>query len=64
MRLRSFLFASTLLAALPCLGCRNLDRFDTQGKGAYCGDLVRGPSFQDGIVVDDSPGLLRLLSSP
>lgn len=60
MRFCSLSLGAALLAALPSLGCRNLDRFDTQGKGAYCGDLVSGPSFHDGIVADDTPELLRL----
>lgn len=47
-----------LLAASS--SCRNLDRFDTEGKGAYCGDLVSGPSFHDGFVPDEAPALLRL----
>jgi hypothetical protein len=49
-----------LLALLGVLSCRNLDRFDTEDKGAYCGALVSGPSFQDGFVPDEAPELLRL----
>ncbi|MDF3066858.1 MAG: hypothetical protein K0R38_2459 [Polyangiaceae bacterium] len=48
------------LFALPALSCRNLDRFDTGEKGAFCGDLVSGPSFHDGFVPDLSPALLRV----
>jgi hypothetical protein len=40
--------------------CRNLERFDTGEGGAYCGDLVSGPSFHDGFVPDESPALLRV----
>jgi hypothetical protein len=53
----------TGFAALGCLltlSCRNLDRFDTGDHGAYCGDLVSGPSFHDGFVPDDAPALLRV----
>jgi hypothetical protein len=54
---RSFL---ALVALLALASCRNLDRFDTGEKGAYCGDLVSGPSFHDGFVPDEAPALLRL----
>jgi hypothetical protein len=60
MRSRSLLHCAVLFAAGSALGCRNLERFDTQDKGAYCGDLVTGPSFHDGIVADAAPELLRL----
>ncbi len=60
MRLVSVRSPIVLAALLATLSCRNLDRFDTERKGAYCGDLVAGPSFQDGFIIDDSPALLRL----
>lgn len=53
-------FSLALVALSSALGCRNLDRFDTHGKGAYCGDLVSGPSFHDGFVEDGVPAILRL----
>jgi hypothetical protein len=43
------------------LGCRSLDRFDTQGNAAFCGNLVAGPTFFDGFVPEGQPGaLLRM----
>ena len=37
-------------ALLATSSCKNLERFDTHGEAAYCGDLVSGPSFHDGFV--------------
>lgn len=37
-----------LVAAAP--GCSSLDRFDTRGDAAFCGDLVRAPRFQGGLL--------------
>lgn len=55
------LLSLSLLGMLSCtLSCRNLDRFDTSEGGAYCGDLVSGPSFHDGMVPDEAPALLRM----
>lgn len=42
---------AVLLATLP-LSCRSLDRFDTPGNAAFCGHLVAGPSFNDGVVAE------------
>jgi hypothetical protein len=42
------------------LSCRSLDRFDTSGDAAFCGDLVSGPSFHDGFVAEGEPWNLRL----
>lgn len=32
------------------LGCSSLDRFETSGGAAFCGDLVRAPRFQGGLL--------------
>lgn len=45
------LWPPVLLAALA-LSCRSLDRFDTPGDAAFCGQLVAGPNFHDGFVGD------------
>lgn len=37
-------------ALLATAACRNVERFDTKGAEAYCGDLVSGPTFHDGFV--------------
>lgn len=40
-----------LLAALGCtVGCNSLERFDTRGDAAFCGELVRAPRFQGGLL--------------
>jgi hypothetical protein len=41
-----------LLALLG--GCDNLDRFDTPGAAAYCGELVAPKFAQDGLLPDDA----------
>lgn len=43
---------------LTTLSCRNLERFDTKGNEAYCGQLVSAPDFHDGFVPDGLPELL------
>jgi hypothetical protein len=52
--------AATVRVVVPCLvvllvgsACQNLDRFDTKGSAAYCGDLVAADFVQDGLVPDD-----------
>ena len=40
------------LLGVLALSCRNLDRFDTPGKAAFCGHLVTGPNFEDGLVAE------------
>lgn len=49
------------LVALATLSCRNIDRFDTNGTAAYCGELVSPPAFQDGFVPDASPEVILAL---
>lgn len=44
---------------LTTLSCRSIDRFDTKGEAAYCGDLVSGPSFTDGFLPALTPPQLR-----
>lgn len=51
---------SWLGLAVFSLSCRSLERFDTTGDPAFCGDLVSGPSFHDGFVVDGKPWTLSL----
>jgi len=55
----ALLFAS-LVALSSALSCRNLDRFDTRGNAAFCGDLVSGPSFHDGFIPAGQPAVLRM----
>jgi hypothetical protein len=50
----------TLATSLSMLGCRDLERFDTKLGQAYCGDLVSGPSFDDGFWPINQPKLLRM----
>lgn len=49
-----------LVAALCSLSCRNLDRFDTTGDPAFCGEMVSGPSFHDGFIAAGQPQRLGL----
>ncbi|HKY36734.1 MAG TPA: hypothetical protein VJN18_12380 [Polyangiaceae bacterium] len=50
-----------LCALLATTACRDLERFDTKGDAAYCGDLVSGPAFHDGFVADEvEPPTIRL----
>ena len=37
------------------LGCKGLERFDTRGDAAFCGDMVSGPAFNDGFIADGQP---------
>jgi hypothetical protein len=36
------------------LGCRDLERFDTDGAAAYCGELTGSP-FADALTADSAP---------
>lgn len=54
-----WLRASLSLVLLSTLGCRSIDRFDTRGDAAYCGELVSGP-FYDGFVPIDKPAKLMM----
>jgi hypothetical protein len=46
--------------SLGALSCRDLSRFDTHGElEAYCGELVSGPSFNDGFLPDGVPKVLK-----
>lgn len=31
-------------------GCSSIERFATKGNAAYCGDLVSGPAFHEGLL--------------
>jgi hypothetical protein len=57
-------FGLPLLGVLAALSasCRSLDRFDTKGDPAFCGDLVVGPSFTKGFIgAKQEPPLLSLM---
>jgi hypothetical protein len=41
-------------------GCRSLDKFDTSGASAFCGELVGAELFQDGFVPDNTRPNLNL----
>jgi hypothetical protein len=43
---------------LTTLSCRSLERFDTKGNEAFCGQLVSAPDFHDGFVPDGHPEVL------
>jgi hypothetical protein len=45
---------------LMTLSCRNLDRFDTKGAAAFCGQLVSTPAFNDGFVPEAEHGQPQL----
>jgi hypothetical protein len=46
--------------AFACAGCTSIDRFDTDGSAAYCGQMVGSPAFHEGILPDGVPPTLRL----
>jgi len=48
------------VALLALLGCSTLDRFDTPGQAAYCGELVGSPSFQEGFLPSGAEPSLEL----
>jgi len=58
MTSRSALLLTSLGALLLTLSCRSLDRFDTRGDAAFCGNLVSGPSFHDGFIPAGQPAVL------
>ena len=60
MRSRALLSFAPLGILLTTLSCRSLDRFDTPGKAAFCGELVSGPSFYDGFVPAGEPAVLKM----
>jgi len=60
MTSRAFLSVVPLALALTTLSCRDLERFDTKGNEAYCGQLVSAPDFQDGFVPKKEEGLPQL----
>ncbi|MBN1605461.1 MAG: hypothetical protein JW940_02455 [Polyangiaceae bacterium] len=47
-------WAMCLLLVSQLGGCDNLDRFDTPGDAAYCGELVAPTFAQDGLLPDDT----------
>jgi hypothetical protein len=58
MTSRALVSLAPLGVLLATLSCRSLDRFDTPGKAAFCGELVSGPSFHDGFVAVGEPAVL------
>jgi hypothetical protein len=57
MTSRALLSVVPLGFMLTTLSCRDLDRFDTKGNAAYCGQLVSAPDFHEGFVPDGLPEL-------
>jgi hypothetical protein len=58
---RSGLLLLAVLAALSA-SCRSLDRFDTKGDPAFCGEIVLGPDFHAGFIQDNrNPPVLALM---
>ena len=56
-------FPRTALCGAFCaaaFGCSSLDRFDTNGDDAYCGEIVGGPDFHDGFIPDLAPPRLEI----
>jgi hypothetical protein len=45
---------------LATTSCKDLERFDTDSKAAYCGELVSGPTFHDGFVTAVEQPIMRL----
>lgn len=56
MRSRALLSVVTLCVLATTLSCRDLDRFDTKGSAAYCGQLVSAPDFHDGFLPEKKAG--------
>jgi hypothetical protein len=54
------LFAFAFALAPLTAACSSLDRFDTEGKAAFCGDLVSAPRFQGGLLPAGVPPALSL----
>lgn len=46
--------------AQATLGCRDIDRFDTEGSAAYCGSIVGAASFHKGFIETGAPPSLNL----
>ena len=42
-----------VLTAALLLGCRDIERFDTEGEAAYCGSMVSAQFLHDGFIPDD-----------
>jgi hypothetical protein len=45
--------ALVTLASIAALGCRDLERFDTHGDEAYCGEMVGAP-FNEGFLPENA----------
>jgi len=58
--LRPRLAAFALAAFAPLGGCRNLDRFDTDGSAAFCGSMVSAPFANEGFSPSGPPRDLRM----
>jgi hypothetical protein len=55
---RSFVIAAWALSGAAA--CTSLDRFDTDGSAAYCGQMIGSPAFHEGLLPDGVPPTLRL----
>jgi hypothetical protein len=60
MTLRATSSLVPLGVLLMTLSCRSLDRFDTNGSAAFCGQLVSAPAFQDGFLPELKQGEPKL----
>ena len=53
-------FAVAAFALFGAAACTSLDRFDTDGSAAYCGQMIGSPAFHEGILPQGVPPTLRL----
>ena len=53
MKLGLFVPALAGLAAFGTLGCRDIDRFDTEGNAAYCGSMVSAQFLNEGFIAEN-----------
>ena len=44
-----------LAAGAALFGCRDIDRFDTEGPAAYCGSIVGTDAFNKGFIQQGAP---------
>jgi hypothetical protein len=53
MKLGSLGAALASFLCLAVIGCRDVDRFDTEGNSAYCGSMVSAQFLHDGFIPED-----------
>ncbi len=58
MTFRALSTITLLGVLLTTLSCHSIERFDTKGSAAFCGQLVKAPAFQDGLVPEGQPQFL------